>query len=75
MVLVFKLYPYCKLSIIYFSHSKEVFLCCPVLIVQTAHSVGKVQVCLHKSVKDKWMKVGQPLEHHDTFIQCKDRGE
>uniref|UniRef100_A0A673MNM0 Cytochrome b5 reductase 4 n=2 Tax=Sinocyclocheilus rhinocerous TaxID=307959 RepID=A0A673MNM0_9TELE len=41
--------------------------------VQTAHSVGKVQVCLHKSVKDKWTKVGQPLEHHDTFIQCKDR--
>uniref|UniRef100_A0A672N056 Cytochrome b5 reductase 4 n=1 Tax=Sinocyclocheilus grahami TaxID=75366 RepID=A0A672N056_SINGR len=59
--------------VIYFSHSKEVFLCCPVLIVQTAHSVGKVQVCLHKSVKDKWTKVGQPLEHHDTFIQCKDR--
>uniref|UniRef100_A0A673MNQ8 Cytochrome b5 reductase 4 n=1 Tax=Sinocyclocheilus rhinocerous TaxID=307959 RepID=A0A673MNQ8_9TELE len=49
------------------------FPCCPVLIVQTAHSVGKVQVCLHKSVKDKWTKVGQPLEHHDTFIQCKDR--
>ncbi|RXN09755.1 cytochrome b5 reductase 4 [Labeo rohita] len=42
--------------------------------VLTAHSVGKVQVCLHKSVKDKWTKVGQPLEHHDTFIQCKDRG-
>uniref|UniRef100_A0A8C2F9Y1 Cytochrome b5 reductase 4 n=1 Tax=Cyprinus carpio TaxID=7962 RepID=A0A8C2F9Y1_CYPCA len=41
--------------------------------VQTSHTVGKVQVCLHKSVKDKWMKVGQPLEHHDTFIQCKDR--
>ncbi|XP_050987259.1 cytochrome b5 reductase 4 [Labeo rohita] len=41
--------------------------------VLTAHSVGKVQVCLHKSVKDKWTKVGQPLEHHDTFIQCKDR--
>uniref|UniRef100_A0A673MLZ2 Cytochrome b5 reductase 4-like n=1 Tax=Sinocyclocheilus rhinocerous TaxID=307959 RepID=A0A673MLZ2_9TELE len=51
----------------------KVFPCCPVLIVQTAHSVGKVQVCLHKSVKDKWTKVGQPLEHHDTFIQCKDR--
>uniref|UniRef100_A0A8C2F9P2 Cytochrome b5 reductase 4 n=1 Tax=Cyprinus carpio TaxID=7962 RepID=A0A8C2F9P2_CYPCA len=49
------------------------FSCCPVLIVQTSHTVGKVQVCLHKSVKDKWMKVGQPLEHHDTFIQCKDR--
>uniref|UniRef100_A0A9J7ZTR8 Cytochrome-b5 reductase n=2 Tax=Cyprinus carpio TaxID=7962 RepID=A0A9J7ZTR8_CYPCA len=49
------------------------FPCCPVLIVQTSHTVGKVQVCLHKSVKDKWMKVGQPLEHHDTFIQCKDR--
>uniref|UniRef100_A0A673IEC5 Cytochrome b5 reductase 4 n=1 Tax=Sinocyclocheilus rhinocerous TaxID=307959 RepID=A0A673IEC5_9TELE len=62
-----------KQFIIYVSHSKEVFLCCPVLIVQTAHSVGKVQVCLHKSVKDKWTKVGQPLEHHDTFIQCKDR--
>uniref|UniRef100_A0A673MNU0 Cytochrome b5 reductase 4-like n=1 Tax=Sinocyclocheilus rhinocerous TaxID=307959 RepID=A0A673MNU0_9TELE len=42
-------------------------------IYMTAHSVGKVQVCLHKSVKDKWTKVGQPLEHHDTFIQCKDR--
>uniref|UniRef100_A0A9J8AFS7 Cytochrome b5 reductase 4 n=1 Tax=Cyprinus carpio carpio TaxID=630221 RepID=A0A9J8AFS7_CYPCA len=51
----------------------EVFLFCPVLIVQTAHSIGKVQVCLHKSVKEKWTKVGQPLEHHDTFIQCKDR--
>ncbi|XDV39650.1 hypothetical protein PO909_008853 [Leuciscus waleckii] len=42
--------------------------------VQTAHSVGKVQVCLRKSVKDKWTKVGQPLELHDTFTQCKDRG-
>ncbi|KAA0702829.1 Cytochrome b5 reductase 4 [Triplophysa tibetana] len=42
--------------------------------VQTAHSVGKVQVCLHKSVKTKWTQVGQPLEHHDSFIQCKDRG-
>uniref|UniRef100_A0A8C2F7K4 Cytochrome b5 reductase 4 n=1 Tax=Cyprinus carpio TaxID=7962 RepID=A0A8C2F7K4_CYPCA len=51
----------------------KLFSCCPVLIVQTSHTVGKVQVCLHKSVKDKWMKVGQPLEHHDTFIQCKDR--
>uniref|UniRef100_A0A9J8C9A1 Cytochrome-b5 reductase n=2 Tax=Cyprinus carpio TaxID=7962 RepID=A0A9J8C9A1_CYPCA len=51
----------------------KLFPCCPVLIVQTSHTVGKVQVCLHKSVKDKWMKVGQPLEHHDTFIQCKDR--
>uniref|UniRef100_A0A8C2F936 Cytochrome b5 reductase 4 n=1 Tax=Cyprinus carpio TaxID=7962 RepID=A0A8C2F936_CYPCA len=53
--------------------SFDMFSCCPVLIVQTSHTVGKVQVCLHKSVKDKWMKVGQPLEHHDTFIQCKDR--
>uniref|UniRef100_A0A9J7Y685 Cytochrome b5 reductase 4 n=1 Tax=Cyprinus carpio carpio TaxID=630221 RepID=A0A9J7Y685_CYPCA len=52
---------------------QEVFLFCPVLIVQTAHSIGKVQVCLHKSVKEKWTKVGQPLEHHDTFIQCKDQ--
>lgn len=42
--------------------------------VQTAHSVGKIQVCLHKSVKAKWTQVGQPLEHHDSFIQCKDRG-
>nr|XP_055067145.1 cytochrome b5 reductase 4-like isoform X1 [Misgurnus anguillicaudatus] len=42
--------------------------------VQTAHSVGKVQVCLRKSVKVKWAQVGQPLEHHDSFIQCKDRG-
>ncbi|XP_073781094.1 cytochrome b5 reductase 4 isoform X4 [Danio rerio] len=42
--------------------------------VQTAHSVGKVQLCLRKSVKEKWTQLGQSLEHHDTFIQCKDRG-
>lgn len=46
-----------------------------VLSVQTARSVGKVQVCLHKSVKTKWTQVGQPLEYHDSFIQCKDRGK
>lgn len=42
--------------------------------VQTAHSVGKVQLCLRKAVKDKWTQVGKPLELHDTFTQCKDRG-
>ncbi|XP_051574011.1 cytochrome b5 reductase 4-like isoform X4 [Myxocyprinus asiaticus] len=41
--------------------------------VQTAQSIGKVQVCLHKTVKDKWTRVGQPLELHDSFIQSKER--
>ncbi|XP_051576590.1 cytochrome b5 reductase 4-like isoform X2 [Myxocyprinus asiaticus] len=42
--------------------------------VQKANLDGNVQVCLHKSVKDKWTRVGQPLELHDSFIQSKDHG-
>ncbi|TRY60003.1 hypothetical protein DNTS_034659 [Danionella cerebrum] len=44
------------------------------LEVQTAHSVGKVQLCLRKCVKEKWTEVGKSLENHDTFIQARDRG-
>ncbi|XP_053351233.1 cytochrome b5 reductase 4 [Clarias gariepinus] len=42
--------------------------------VQTASSVGKVEVCLRKVHKAKWTQVGQPLESHDSFIQSKHRG-
>ncbi|XP_062848258.1 cytochrome b5 reductase 4 [Trichomycterus rosablanca] len=44
------------------------------VVVQTASSVGKVEVRLHKAVNDKWPQVGQPLESHDSFIQSKHRG-
>lgn len=51
------------------------FLSSYVMSVQTASSVGKVEVCLRKVHKAKWTQVGQPLESHDSFIQSKHRGE
>lgn len=48
------------------------FLCAA---VQTAFSVGKIQVSLRKRVKTKWTKLGQPLEFHNTFVLKKERGE
>lgn len=41
--------------------------------VQTAFSVGKIQVSLHKQAKEKWTSLGQPLDSHNTFLRKKDR--
>lgn len=48
------------------------FLCAA---VQTAFSVGKIQVSLRKKGKTKWTSLGQPLEFHNTFVLKKERGE
>lgn len=41
--------------------------------VQTAFSVGKIQVSMRKQAKGKWTSLGQPLEFHNTFLRKKDR--
>lgn len=43
--------------------------------VHTAFSVGKIQLTMRKLTKGKWGTLGQPLEHHNTFLWKKDRGE
>lgn len=43
--------------------------------VQTAFSVGKIQVSLRKKAKTKWTNLGEPLEFHNTFVLKKERGE
>ena len=43
--------------------------------VQTAGSVGKIQLSIPKQAKGKWASVGQPLEFHNSFLRQKDRGE
>ena len=52
-------------------------LCCFVFVgaVQTAGSVGKIQLSIPKQAKGKWASVGQPLEFHNSFLRQKDRGE
>ncbi|XP_057690240.1 cytochrome b5 reductase 4 isoform X2 [Corythoichthys intestinalis] len=44
------------------------------IAVQTAFSVGKIQVTIYKQAEGKWSSFGQPLEFHDTFLGKKDRG-
>ncbi|XP_077453760.1 cytochrome b5 reductase 4 isoform X2 [Stigmatopora argus] len=44
------------------------------IAVQTAFSVGKIQVTIYKQAEEKWSSCGQPLEFHDTFLAKKDRG-
>ncbi|XP_077567976.1 cytochrome b5 reductase 4 isoform X2 [Stigmatopora nigra] len=44
------------------------------IAVQTAFSVGKIQVTIYKEAEEKWSSCGQPLEFHDTFLAKKDRG-
>ncbi|XP_024917632.1 cytochrome b5 reductase 4 isoform X2 [Cynoglossus semilaevis] len=41
--------------------------------VHSAFSVGKVQISIHKQVKEKWTSLGQPLDSHNTFLLKKDR--
>ncbi|XP_030226145.1 cytochrome b5 reductase 4 isoform X3 [Gadus morhua] len=41
--------------------------------VQTAGSVGKIQLSIPKQAKGKWASVGQPLEFHNSFLRQKDR--
>uniref|UniRef100_A0A8C8DKD5 Cytochrome b5 reductase 4 n=1 Tax=Oryzias sinensis TaxID=183150 RepID=A0A8C8DKD5_9TELE len=41
--------------------------------VNTASSVGKIQLTMRKLTKGKWATLGQPLEHHNTFLCKKDR--
>lgn len=40
-----------------------------------AEKVGKVEIILKKKDNMHWKMLGQPLEHHNTFIKCKDRGK
>ncbi|KAF1512226.1 Cytochrome b5 reductase 4, partial [Eudyptula minor] len=44
------------------------------LLVNIAEKVGKVEIILKKKDNIHWKMLGQPLEHHNTFIKCKDRG-
>uniref|UniRef100_A0A8D3DI72 Cytochrome-b5 reductase n=1 Tax=Scophthalmus maximus TaxID=52904 RepID=A0A8D3DI72_SCOMX len=41
--------------------------------VNTAFSVGKIQLSIRKQDKGKWTSLGQPQELHNTFVQKKDR--
>ncbi|KAF6717300.1 Cytochrome b5 reductase 4 [Oryzias melastigma] len=41
--------------------------------IHTAFSVGKIQLTMRKLTKGKWGTLGQPLEHHNTFLWKKDR--
>ncbi|NXH78353.1 NB5R4 reductase, partial [Hydrobates tethys] len=44
------------------------------LAVNIAEKVGKVEIILKKKDKIHWKMLGQPLESHNTFIKCTDRG-
>ncbi|KAI9999687.1 hypothetical protein NQD34_011530 [Periophthalmus magnuspinnatus] len=41
--------------------------------VQTAFSVGKIQVICRKRTAGKWASLGQSLESHNTFVRKQDR--
>ncbi|CAG6016102.1 unnamed protein product [Menidia menidia] len=41
--------------------------------VQTAFTVGKIQIILRKLTAGKWTSLGQPLDSHNTFLCKKDR--
>lgn len=43
--------------------------------VQTACSVGKIQLSLRKRGGATWTNLGQALDFHDTFVLKKERGE
>ncbi|XP_066468583.1 cytochrome b5 reductase 4 isoform X2 [Tiliqua scincoides] len=44
------------------------------MIVQVSEKVGKVEFVLKKKESLSWKTLGQPLESHDTFVKCTDRG-
>lgn len=41
--------------------------------VQSAFSVGKIQVTIRKRTTGKWTSLGQTLESHNTFLRKQDR--
>ncbi|NXX45507.1 NB5R4 reductase, partial [Tricholaema leucomelas] len=43
-------------------------------LVNTAGKVGKVEIVLKKKGNIHWKILGHPLESHNTFIRCTDRG-
>ncbi|XP_035759717.1 cytochrome b5 reductase 4 isoform X1 [Egretta garzetta] len=44
------------------------------LAVNIAEKIGKVEIILKKKDSIHWKMLGQPLEGHNTFIKCTDRG-
>uniref|UniRef100_A0A3P8Z8P5 Cytochrome-b5 reductase n=1 Tax=Esox lucius TaxID=8010 RepID=A0A3P8Z8P5_ESOLU len=42
-------------------------------LLQTSCAVGKIQVSIHKLVKEKWAELGEPMEFHDSLFKRKDR--
>ncbi|XP_063168680.1 cytochrome b5 reductase 4 isoform X1 [Candoia aspera] len=44
------------------------------MIVQVSEKVGKVEFVLKKKENLSWKKLGQPLESHNSFVKCSDRG-
>ncbi|NWU61620.1 NB5R4 reductase, partial [Pterocles burchelli] len=42
--------------------------------INIAQKVGKVEIILKKKDNIHWKVLGQPLERHNTFIKCTDRG-
>nr|XP_009666606.1 PREDICTED: cytochrome b5 reductase 4 isoform X2 [Struthio camelus australis] len=43
-------------------------------VVNIAEKIGKVEIILKKKDNIHWKMLGQPLESHNTFIKCKNRG-
>uniref|UniRef100_A0A8C6S9L7 Cytochrome b5 reductase 4 n=1 Tax=Neogobius melanostomus TaxID=47308 RepID=A0A8C6S9L7_9GOBI len=48
-------------------------LCLCVSSVQTAFTVGKIQLTIRKQNTGKWASLGQALESHNTFLRKQDR--
>ncbi|KAJ6665800.1 hypothetical protein lerEdw1_001272 [Lerista edwardsae] len=44
------------------------------MIVQVSEKAGKVEFVLKKKESLSWKTLGQPLESHNTFVKCTDRG-
>ncbi|KAM9156112.1 cytochrome b5 reductase 4-like isoform 3-T3 [Pangshura tecta] len=44
------------------------------ITVRIAEKVGKVEIVLKKKDNIPWSKLGQPLNSHNSFIKCTDRG-
>ncbi|XP_008119917.1 cytochrome b5 reductase 4 isoform X1 [Anolis carolinensis] len=44
------------------------------VIVQVSEKVGKVEFVLTKREPLSWKTLGQPLESHNSFVKCTDRG-
>ncbi|XP_053143113.1 cytochrome b5 reductase 4 isoform X2 [Hemicordylus capensis] len=60
-----------------YSYLIHVELSCAVhedMIVQVSEKVGKVEFVLKKKETLSWKNLGQPLEGHNSFVKCTDRG-